>query len=86
MRTYIILILLLLLTGCVSSGYNAGNADLMRSMYLLNYSAQMLAPARNGYPMYGIYPGGSFMYTPAGGDQTGVICNTYGTMTNCTGY
>ena len=59
------------------------------------YIILILLPARNGYPMYGIYPGGSlygiypggsFMYAPAGGDQTGVICNTYGTMTNCTGY
>ena len=86
MRNYIVLIMLILLTACANTGYNTSNADMITQQILLGYSAQMLAPAHSNYPMYAMFPGGYMMYTPAYGDQAGVICNTFGMQTFCTGY
>lgn len=86
MKNYSALILIILLTACANTGYNTSSYDIMRQQILYGYSAQMLAPAHSNYPAYGMFPGGSFMYVPAVGEQSGVICNTYGSQTFCTGY
>lgn len=86
MKNYSALIIIILLTACANTGYNTSNADMMRQQILLGYSAQMLAPAHSSYPVYGMFPGGAMMYTPAYGEQSGVICNTFGMQTFCTGY